>query len=606
MRKVILKSIEIYGFKGIASAKMEFESGANEISAQNGSGKTSLKNAYEWLLCQNVQEIYPKFNNEELHNISRTSVEAVFDIDGNEYTLKRESESKFSSNDETGTYTKTKNVGHYYIDGFEQKQTDYQKKIGELFANSSFENITLLTDKEFLNTDCTKWKWTDRRKLLFDMANVKDVISELSNSSKYELLKPYIDKGFSTTDIKSILEKEKKTLKASQEKNNILIEQKQTEISYIPEIDYDKTIRLIEEKRTELDDLIKNGSITEEQKKIQQTNKEISEILTQTSSIRIEDANKLAKLRKESVEIYNKCQASKSEYNKLYFDRNSLIAENKQNATIKNATKICPSCGQALPKEKLDELKHKFEKQISDNKLKIAEMEKLMVIPKETYEKNKEKYEVLVSEINKFKPDDRIGKLEEKLEVLKLSLQGAKVDTSNDLLLEEKTRLRSEISSLEDDIRNKKIVDDAKNMINSWKDCNLKIASEIRDVDIKLLKLTKFVKEQAEKTTKTINNMFSDGVSWSLFEVSYNGELSEKCELMYNGRLYSSLSTGEKAFVNLKCVETLQNKFETNIPIWIDNGESNTIDFNTDRQTIKLIVAEGVDIKNIIKIKKEK
>ena len=49
MNKVIIKSIEIKNFKGIASFKTDFNEDVTKFYGANGSGKTTIKNALEIL-----------------------------------------------------------------------------------------------------------------------------------------------------------------------------------------------------------------------------------------------------------------------------------------------------------------------------------------------------------------------------------------------------------------------------------------------------------------------------------------------------------------------------------------------------------------------------
>ena len=85
----------------------------------------------------------------------------------------------------------------------------------------------------------------------------------------------------------------------------------------------------------------------------------------------------------------------------------------------------------------------------------------------------------------------------------------------------------------------------------------------------------------------SVNSKFSNGVSWSLYSENYNGTLDEDCICLYNNKRYSSLSTGERNVVNVEIVKVLQNYFDVNAPVFADNEEAVTINYDIDRQIIK-------------------
>jgi hypothetical protein len=71
---------------------------------------------------------------------------------------------------------------------------------------------------------------------------------------------------------------------------------------------------------------------------------------------------------------------------------------------------------------------------------------------------------------------------------------------------------------------------------------------------------------------------------------------------MYNDKLYSCLSTGEKNKTNIEVVKSLQNFYEVNIPIFCDNHETVTLEYETDRQVIELYAKADTKLEGCIKI----
>ena len=55
--KIVLNSIELQNFKGFAKASKFFGGEQEIVAAENGQGKTTLRDAWFWLLGFNVNDI---------------------------------------------------------------------------------------------------------------------------------------------------------------------------------------------------------------------------------------------------------------------------------------------------------------------------------------------------------------------------------------------------------------------------------------------------------------------------------------------------------------------------------------------------------------------
>ena len=72
-----------------------------------------------------------------------------------------------------------------------------------------------------------------------------------------------------------------------------------------------------------------------------------------------------------------------------------------------------------------------------------------------------------------------------------------------------------------------------------------------------------------------VNAQF-EHVRFKLFKVLANGDIKEDCEAMINGVPYSSLSKGEKLKAALDIFRSLQEKFQLEMPLFLDDAESYT------------------------------
>ena len=349
MDKFILKSIKIENFKGIKTAKIDFEDEKTVLKAPNHSGKTSIRNAFEWCLCQNVNDFLPKIDNKEIYDLV-TSVELVITINGTEYSLKRQSEGKYRISEETGRYEKTTNVNSYWIDNIEFSQTNYVKQLVNLFRVDTVDLLPLLVIKDYFATGNTKFDWRERRKLLLKMGDAESCTKELVSQEQFANIKPYLDKKYATSDIKSSLDKERKAYKTKQERNMILIEQKGLENAEIRKIDFEdlqKQLQNLEKEQKEL----RNKTLQElESESIKSISEQILKQTKELEKLRSEDAIALANKKKELVELYNQTKTIKLDIDKRVKDLELAKSQVEEIKKHKIDT-VCPTCKQELPTE---------------------------------------------------------------------------------------------------------------------------------------------------------------------------------------------------------------------------------------------------------------
>ena len=600
MNVIKICSINISNFKGIASANFSFNEDLTTIEAQNGEGKSSIKNAFEWLLCQNVQDVLPMLNNKEIPNLT-TSVSAIFNINGYDYTLQRESKGKYTLNKETGKMNKIANETTCKIDGMEYKEKDYKEKLANLMSNGVFDNLQILTDKEYFNTDSAKFKWTDRRKILFEMCGVKNAVNSIIEKPQYSTIKEYLVKGHATSDIKSMLKKNKSGYKSQQEKNNILIEQKTAENVEIAKIDFEEIEKQLKTAKNKYSKLLSSSKKENQSEQLNELQNQIVELTRQKTLLESADVTEQANLRRFIQELYNECQNLKMQYN-IERDKNSELLSKLKEPT----SNICPTCHRELPEEQVEKANEEIEKanteinkQLSFSTITLNEL-------KAKYDEKKKQFEEQKEKLDNFEPNEEIKTIQDAIEATQDSLQRAKDAELNNLSTEQKTALESQISALEREMAKKQYFEENKDLIQKWKDYNKSLADNIVTIEQKENALEKYVHEQTDIIVSTINEKFSNGVSWALYKETYkNGEggIEEDCICMYNNKRYSSLSTGEKNIANLEVVKTLQDYYGVNICIFSDNAEANTIPYDSaNRQIIELKATKGKKLDGVVKI----
>lgn len=595
MNKVILKKIKIKNFKGIASYSVSFEDGSNKIEAQNGEGKTTIKNAWEWVLCQNVDDIIPNLNNTEITGLT-TSVEIEILVNDIKYVLERERKDKLD-----GNKVKVSNDNIYKIDGMEIPQKQYQAQIANIIGSNTFDNLILVTDKKFFNSDTTKWKWSDRRKLLLKICNVDEQIKDIKEDPTFDCIREYIDKGYATSDIKSMFRKEKDTLKKEQDKNLILIEQKQKEIDEYLGIDFQEVGAKLSTAKTKYTKMLNASKKENNSEMLKELQSKQSDLYNKLSKLQAKKAQHINELRSKSVALYNEAM-------KLKFDRETKLADYKNTketlASYKVAQDtICPTCKQPLPTELIEKEKANRESLIEKLNKQLETLLKDGTEIAEKYNSKLQEYNTLTEQIKAESADgEDILALKTQISDLNSTLANTKQSSMNKLSKEEISSLEQTISSLEQEMAKLDYIKKGDKQIQLWKDESKEIADKIIAVEQKEYALQDFIKKQTDKISEIVNSKFSNGISWSLYTMNYNGTLEEDCICLYNNKRYSSLSNGEKDVADLEVIKTLQDYFDVNIPVFGDNEESVTLNYNIDRQNIGLYAVKNAKLKGCVKI----
>lgn len=601
MNKVVLKELKLENFKGIASADFTFEDGENILEAKNGSGKSTIKYAFEWILCQNVPEVLPSLNNKEISNLV-TTVEAVFSINGFDYKLSRMSKGKYQLNQTTGTMNKITNESTYKIDDIELKEKDYKAKIADLFGNGSFDNLQMLTDKDYFNTDTTKFKWTDRRKILFEMCGVKNAVKDIIQKDEYENIREYIVKGYATSDIKSMLAREKKGYKDTQTKNNILIEQKTKEITEYSSIDFEDIESKLKSAKNKLNKILTSSKKENQAEQINELQNELLKLNKEKSQLEMKDLNEQNALRTFLNTTYNECQNLKLQY-QIENDKLYSIINSRPNDKIEIE---CPTCHRPYDEEHQTKAKEEVEKLLKENKELTEKQTQTVKEIKEKYNAKKAQIEQIKEKLDNFKPSEEIKEVQDRILSTQEALQSTKATDLNNLSREQQTSLETQITSFERELAKQTFIEKAKLDIQTWKNENKIVADKIIAVEKKEKALAGYVKEQTDIIIETVNEKFSNGISWALYKEIYkNGEggIEEDCECMYNNTKYSALSNGEKFVADIEIIKTLQEYYGVCLPIIADNMESVSIPYTVDGQIIKLVVNGDKELKNVVKIK---
>lgn len=394
--RMILKSLHMENFKGIKSLDVNF-SNKTSIKGQNASGKTTIFDAFTWLLFNKNSAGEEKFNVRPLDKDGKRidnveiKVVAVLDVDGKEVELSKTQKQNWVKKRGTDTATLQGNVNSFEIDGYPKSEADFKAYVSGLAKSE--EMFKMLTNPQYFSS----LKWKDQRDILMKLtAEVSDV--ELAKAdAKYAPLLGELEKAPSTDDIRAKFSKALSEWKKKQaeipvrideaEKSKVDVDVAEQELL---KADLERKIEAVEDRMENAGDEIdklrgKEMQLQFDMSGITQTmNNELSAKRRELDSVKVDATREFNDLHNQIQTAENQIKANEKiiadtdaerknlgvecnvEFAKAFDETPYLFDESKW-VFDENST-VCSLCGQKLPADKIESLKVDFEQKKADAK----------------------------------------------------------------------------------------------------------------------------------------------------------------------------------------------------------------------------------------------
>lgn len=668
MKKIEVREIRLTDFKGQSEKKIEFGH-RTIVSGKNGCGKTTLADAHMWEFCDKDYSL--KSNPDIRPDDGRECLPRV-DIDlliGGKPVSVAKFQKRTESKPKDRKPGKVALSNKYEINGVPKAERDFKADLKE--RGFDFDNFLMLSHMEIF----TDLKDADARKILFSM-------SDGAGKTDLEIAKTVPDcaelvpllETYKADEIKAMnsatLKKAEEQLKAIP---NQIIGMEQSKVDAdTAELELQKNA--LQEQISDLETQIaqsgneKAGEIKVEltglrTRLLEAESRAKADSLKQKSlvcnkisaleldrNIKTSELNKktsaLESLRAQKKELLEKLQNARTQYPKIKdAEWDSSTLESIESETFKDADTICPTCGQNLPTEQIEQLKNRFEQK------KQERINQQLKAKEEWGQDKKRKLDEVIQAGNKASADmkeahkqeetltSKISKLTDELEQIKTSLDAEnknleaipkepdfsenaeyqqiltsikekkQVLNSLDDGEEAKKQLSEQLSGKKQELAavNQRIGEVNNNVrideqIEKLQESQKQYAQSKADAQMILDELKSLSMAKNTALEDAVNKYFG-GVKVKLFDTQKNGELVDACIWYVQDKdgdwkkLIGNANTALMMKGKIAIMDGLQKFYGVSYPIFVDCAaeldNSSLAGIKADAQLIFLKVSEG-------------
>lgn len=641
MKKVIIKQMKLTNFKGLRDFTIEFNDSVTSVLGKNGSGKTTIFDAFTWLLFGKDSEDRKSFNIKTLDAqgvaIPRIphEVSAILTVDDEEISLCRRYSEKWQKKRGSAAEVFTGHEEERLYNDVPMSVKEWGEKITSICSEQVFKFITNPLYFSAQKTDA-------QRAMLFRMAgDISDAEIAAGNEDFTALLASLT--GKTMEEYKREIQAKKRRIKAEidgiperiderkrdmPESENWLaidadLKASQSELSEIDKSITDKAQAYTTASNERLN-LSKQLSKLKEERlnrefAIKQTvNAEYNEQVSNQQQLRREESAAQSEVNRVKSELAR----YQSDLNSMQEKRNKLISEwreiNARTLQFKEDEFICPTCKRPLD---IDDIEHKQNEMtenfnvrksadLAENNRKGQANKKAMEDTQTLIKKCEERIAELTRKIEGLKANplysavltapDATSAINTDKEYVAISIKIADLegklnvpistpDTAD--LTAKKQTIVAKIDGLKKRLAKKDIIERNNQRIQELETQLRNQSEELAQLEGIEFTMAAFSKARIEAVENRINGLFSL-VKFKMFEQQINGGEVETCEATVNGVPYSDLNNAMTINAGLDIINAICRSEGITAPIFIDNAEAVNELLPTQSQMIRLVVTD--------------
>lgn len=646
--KITIKSISLLNFKGVREFKADFNEDVTEFRGDNATGKTTLFDAFTWCLYgkdslgRSDFQIKTLDENNEVIWKQPHEVAVSLLIDNEIVNIRKTYNEVWTKKRGKATEEFAGHTIERFWNDVPVKEKEFNEKINEICNENTFRLIT--NPMYFLNNLSKK----DQRNFLIDIAGD---ITPASVAAKYPEFQKILNdmSGKSFEDFAKEIVAKIKRIKVEAESLPARIDERKRDM---PEAeDWNAIKEGIKIKQSELDNV--HASLESDNEAYKQAVSEQTAKVQKKSELKLEIAKFESDIETRSMKSFYDQQAQQSQLktkanqlnNQITYDQQQIGRLNKQDQELAESREelvaewhkikarvfdsesvdrdnfVCPTCGQHLPDDNIDQQIDKMEANYNAETSRLLENNKRKGLDVKIrrdhianeiqsitgrIESDKVQYQTIIS--NPLysavleKPTVKLTKEEEKkLADLKAKYNALAeelemnviVKPNNSELTTKQDQLQNEINDLRVRLGKKEIIDKNEKRIAELNDQYKTQNEEIAELEGIQFQIAEFKKALITEVEDAINGLFSF-VKFKMYEQQINGGEKETCEALVNGVPYSTnVNTAARINAGIDIINAICKHENVFAPIWVDNRESITNLIDTDSQVINLYKDEN-------------
>ena len=654
MTTIRVMKFVLVNFKGQKHLEVNFNPDVTYITGDNSTGKTTIMDAFLWVLFGKDSQNRADFNIKTLDSEGKAihklehEVTAVIDVDGIQTTFRRCYKENWVKKRGAVEPVMDGHSVDYFVDDVPLGKREYDRRVSDICPEALFRQITNPAYFPSL-------KMQDQRVMLFDIAgNItnEDVLKTLVTDENKDVYAPLVEALNSrkslddfkkqTVSQKNLIKKEVSDIPGRIEENNrnmpeaqdweairAQISVKKAQIQdYDAQIaDFSKAAENVSAHKSSL-----RTQINDKLNRIDVLKREVRKAANEeyeTWYLLLQDKKgELSRAESKVNSLSGTIEYQKKEVNVLHQQKQELLTVYRQlqseEFSINEDELVCPTCGRQFEGDeyisRLEQMKSgfnnrkttKIEANVNEGKRLAGRISKAESLISETEQKLSETVKLKddlqreIEQMENHKPEqvrleDTEKLLSENAEYQSLQKQITEwkedlnkpysvTDTSD--LMSKKNALQLEIDSLNRELaKEDQIIRTTKR--NEELEQQLRsMQQEIADCEQIEMSILEFMKAKVSMVEQRINSTFSY-VKFKMFDKQVDGTEYDTCECMVDGTPYSDLNTAKKMNAGIDIINALCRAKGVTAPIFLDNRESVSELIPCPSQLINLMVQRG-------------
>lgn len=652
-----MKLIRMYleNFKGIKKAEFNFGGYDANIYGANGTGKTTVFDAFTWLLFGKASEERANFSPKTItadgvaHNLDH-SVECDIEIDGTTTTFRRVFHEVYKKTRGRVESILSGHTTDYYINGVPKKEKEYQEFWKNIF--DSDEKVKLLTMPAYF---AEQLHWEERLAILFEICgNISD--SEIMETDAELRELPLLMGNNTVAEYKKIAKAKKTTVKKRldllpariDEAAKAIPDKLPTDSKEVMEqhaADIRKAISEAEKERASIiagndKEAHTRTQIAEKSAALSEARARYSERQREATDAALEKVQEIReKLAVEANELSQNTRTleqSKQRVADIEKKREQIVTSHKEKQAeyaevereqFDETSAVCDKCGQALPESRVLDLKSLFNERksnrltalteamnglIAEGKAKASKemlaAEQQMVANLEAAVANKKemianlnscldeyKKGVEASKLPPFETTDEYKQITAAIDELKSrECEAPRTDSIDARIADlraEEATITASIAALET-----KTVQEAR--ISELEQEQKSLGVQLGEAERSMYLCEKFTRVKSALLNDKFHEHFKT-VKFQLFKQNTSNDgIEDICDVLVptaTGAFvpFSDANKAARLNAGIEIIGVLGEHYGVELPIFVDNAESVTHIIPTKGQLIRLVVSES-------------